>query len=97
MKKIIYILTIFIIVFTFLCFNSYDKVNKIDYVPDEDTAVKIAEVIFLSMYGKEILEYKPYKTQLINKEYWRVEGYLDEEEAGIVPIIEIRKIRLQNT
>jgi hypothetical protein len=85
-------LLISIVIISSLCCKPYESMNKIkDYVPDEETAIKIAEAIWLPIYGEDVLKKKPYKATLINNEFWRVEGSLEEEELGGVPIIEIRK------
>ena len=44
-----------------------------DYVPDEETAKKIAEAVWFPIYGEEVLKQKPYKAELVN-DIWIVRG-----------------------
>ncbi len=44
-------------------------------VPDEETAKKIAEIIWLPIYGEKIYDEKPFKASLV-KNVWRVKGVL---------------------
>lgn len=72
------------------CKTSSLNNSTVDYVPDEATAVRIAEEIFLPLLGKEDLEYcKPFKAVLINDKIWRIEPV--ESFLGIPPSIEIQK------
>lgn len=64
--------------------------NNIDYVPDEETAIKIAEAIWLPIYGDKIYNCKPFKARLVQSKIWIVEGTLHEAKGG-VPYIEIQK------
>ena len=68
-----------------------------DYVPDEETAKKIAEAIWIPIYGEEhILKQRPYKVKLVN-DIWVVEGLIpepyryDPRVRGGGAYIEIRK------
>ncbi len=66
--------------------------NRI-YVPDEETAIKIAEAIWLPIYGEEVLESKPFVAKLVGDTVWLVKGTLPEPyEVGGVPHIKIRKV-----
>jgi len=68
--------------------------NKIeeDYVPDKKTAIKIAEAIWLPIYGEDIYKMEPFKAKLIDEnKTWLVRGSLPKNSLGGVPIIEIRK------
>lgn len=84
---------IILIIVTILSCSSMKKENfqTMDYVPNQETAIKIAEAIWLPLYGESIYEKKPYKATLIDNNIWRVEGTLDSEKIGGVPIIEIQK------
>lgn len=64
---------------------------KQGYVPDSTTAVQIAQIIFVRVYGDKVLEKKPFKTVLKNQGIWIVEGSLKAGEDGGVPHIEIQK------
>ena len=75
------------------------KVNRNDgyfpkngFVPDSDTAIKIAEAVWLPIYGKMIYEEKPFKAKLINKEYWEVTGTLPKGYDGGTVVAHIRKL-----
>ena len=46
-----------------------------NYVPDEETAKKIAEAIWLPIFGERIFEQKPYDATLVN-DTWIVKGLL---------------------
>jgi hypothetical protein len=46
------------------------------FVPDKETAIKIAEAIWFPIYGKKVLRQKPYKVKLIDETIWIVEGTL---------------------
>ena len=59
------------------------------YVPNEETALKIPEAIWLPVYGDEIYNSQPFKARLVN-EAWIVEGTLKTTMVG-VPYIEISK------
>ncbi|QMU66246.1 MAG: hypothetical protein GKR88_19520 [Flavobacteriaceae bacterium] len=64
--------------------------NKTDYVPNEITAIKIAEAIWLPIYGNKILDKKPFVAKLENDDIWVVQG-TSNTQKGDVPYIEIRK------
>jgi hypothetical protein len=53
------------------------------FVPDEETAVKIAEAVWLPVYGRSVLREKPYKATLTDDNIWLVEG----TRKGILPSI----------
>ena len=61
------------------------------YVPDNATAVQIAQIIFVRVYGEKVLEKKPFAATLKNGTIWIVEGSLDKGIDGGVPHIEIQK------
>lgn len=65
--------------------------QKKGIVDDEDTAVRIAEVLWFSAYGRKIYKSQPFKGRLIkNDSVWLVEGTLNYDRGG-VPFIEIRR------
>jgi hypothetical protein len=75
----------------FVCFTqNHNHQLKIDYVPDTITAMKIAEAVWLPIYGKEIYTKMPFKAKLINGKIWQVEGTLKETHGG-VPMVMIQK------
>lgn len=65
--------------------------NHIDYVPNEETAIKIAEAIWYPIYGSKIENSKPYKAHMKDNTVWIVEGTLPKGIKGGVPYIEINK------
>ncbi|WP_375417235.1 YbbC/YhhH family protein [uncultured Hymenobacter sp.] len=60
-------------------------------VPDAATAIRIAEAVWLPIYGKRVLDEKPFQARLINKEVWVVEGTLAKGLEGGVAYIEISR------
>ena len=63
--------------------------KKDGYVPNAETAIKIAEAIWLPIYGESIYAKKPFKATLKN-DVWIIEGTLHTELGG-VPYAEIQK------
>lgn len=63
---------------------------KDSLVPNAETAIKIAEAVWLPIYGDAILKKKPFKAHLTG-DVWIVEGTLPAESVGGVPIAEISK------
>ena len=66
-------------------------VTKGDYVPDKETAIKIAEAIWYPIYGEMIFEEKPFVARLKNPGVWIVEGTFKYDVFGGVAYIEIQK------
>lgn len=62
-------------------------------VPDEVTALKIAEAVWLPIYGKMIYRKKPFVAKLINNNVWQIKGTLKTQyrSLGGVPYIEIQR------
>lgn len=81
-----------LIIISFTTLITIENPNKLkrNYVMDEVTATKIAEAIWLPIYGDKVLMKKPYHARLKNN-VWIVEGSLPEGHKGGVPYIEIRK------
>jgi hypothetical protein len=83
---------VLIIVISLSFILSYKPIGRgEDYVPDEATAVKIAEAIWLPVYGKSIYDDKPFTATLKNSDVWIVEGTPGKGLKGGVPYIEIQK------
>jgi hypothetical protein len=60
----------------FLTDTTYNAFNDELLVPDEETAIKIAEIFLFKNYSKrEIVKEKPYKIGLVNN-YWIIIGSL---------------------
>lgn len=61
------------------------------YVPDDTTALKIADAILTPIYGKDLNWQKPYSVKLIGDTTWIVTGRFPKNAIGGVAHIEIRK------
>ena len=63
------------------------------FVPDKITAVRIAEAVWLPIYGEDVLEKKPFEAELVGDSVWIVAGTLPKEwTVGGVPYIEILRV-----
>ena len=63
---------------------------KESFVPDKETAARIAEAVWLPIYGKIIEEEKPFKVSLSN-DVWIVHGTLPPNVSGGTARAEISK------
>jgi hypothetical protein len=61
------------------------------FVPNEATAIRIAEAVWLPIYGVGIYDNKPFGAKL-NGDSWVVEGTLPEYMHGGAPYAEISRI-----
>ena len=68
-----------------------DELQLHGYVPDEETAIRIAEAIWLPIYGKEIDSEKSFHAVLKGDSVWIVEGTLERGAVGGTAYAEIRK------
>jgi hypothetical protein len=69
--------------------HSYRPKNG--FVPDEKTAIRIAEAVLTAIYGeKQIKSEEPFSAKLHN-EVWTVEGAIAEGVDGGAAIIKISK------
>lgn len=66
-----------------------ENLIKNDLVPDKKTAIKIAEAIWLPIYGDRIYNKKPF-VAILQDSIWIVSGTMQSEKGG-VPFIEIQK------
>lgn len=57
---------------------------------DGTTAVQIAQIIFVRVYGEKVLKKRPFSA-VLKKGIWIVDGSLDKGVDGGVPHIEIQK------
>lgn len=80
-----------------LCSNKMNKEQK-NYIPEEgfvpnaETAIKIAEAVWLPIYGDNIYDKKPFTAELKDSTLWVVSGTLrDERTLGGIPYITIQK------
>lgn len=71
--------------------NAPNYIPKEGFVPDKETAIKIAEAIWLPIYGEKVLDKKPFHARLKNDSIWVVDGTLPEGYLGGVPHAEINK------
>ncbi len=61
------------------------------FVPDEVTAIRIAEAVLIPIYGqKKVGSERPFSAKL-TKGVWKVEGYLPEGASGGVAEVRIDK------
>jgi len=96
-SKIIFIIIIVILIAILIVafikiLSDNQEAHKGGVVPDEETATKIAEAIWLSIYGERIYNRLPFKADYNEKDdCWIVTGTLPENWAGGVPEIKIRK------
>jgi hypothetical protein len=93
LKKLLPILMVTIATFSVIAMNvktSKKTSIKDDYVPNKETAIKIAEAIWLPIYGNGIYNCKPFVAELRNDSIWVVQGTLKTGKGG-VPYIEIQK------
>jgi hypothetical protein len=79
-----------------LCFadepQKHSFIPKDGFVPDKETAIKIAEAVWLPIYGeKTINNEKPFNATLLNG-VWIVEGSLPKGFIGGVAVAEIAKL-----
>ncbi len=70
--------------------NPNDKNTPTAYVPDPETAKKIAEAIWLPLYGDNIQNQKPF-TATLQDSIWIVQGTLPKGTEGGTAYIEIQK------
>jgi|GEM_PF-987451 len=66
------------------------------WVADEVTAIKIAEALWLPLFGNEIYDSWPFTAELVDDSIWVVQGTLNSDPgavamAGGVPYVEIQK------
>lgn len=95
MRKLILIISLLsIFIFSLFAFKKENKetievIEANNYVPNKETAIRVAEAIWLPIYGDKIYRNKPFIAKL-NGDVWVVEGTLHTDSGG-VPYIEIRK------
>lgn len=94
-KTTIIILSIFVL---FSCSSDYKCTEQRGYippngvVPDEETAIKIAEAVWLPIYGNVIKEEQPYVASLsADKKTWFIHGSLPKSEVGGTAEMRINK------
>lgn len=90
---------LFTILVLFLCTSVVSAQNSslhnvkpsTGYVPNQETAIRIAIAIWEPIYGREQIEkQRPFHAQLID-EVWHVEGSIKADSLGGVAMAEISK------
>jgi len=85
-----------IILFLILTFNmscihkNIEKKSNFSVI-DTVTAIKIAELNWIKIYGKDVINEKPYSIKLQGDSIWVINGTLPKNVLGGVAYIEIRK------
>jgi len=96
-KKIIFIpfvISIIILGMIIIIIFAHNQkvIRKGGVVPDEETEIKIAETIWLPIYGEKIYDKMPFIAEYNEKnDCWFVSGTLPANRTGGVPEIKIRK------
>jgi hypothetical protein len=97
MKKLLPLTIFIILIISIITVTSGDYKSDIAYkpkegfVPNKETAIKIAEAIWLPIYGDRIYKRKPFVAELKNGKTWIVQGTLPKGWDGGTPYIEIQK------
>jgi hypothetical protein len=68
--------------------NTKKRTSDNLYVPNAETAVKIAEAVLIPIYGEEIYKERPFTAEK-SGDTWIVKGSLPEGYAGGVAEVEI--------
>ncbi len=89
-RKILISAFITIVVTSSFCNVEHRLAKHKDYVPDETTAIKIAEAVWLPIYGESIYVNRPFVATL-EKGIWLVTGTLPEGYFGGTATIKISK------
>jgi hypothetical protein len=75
--------------------DEYGFISSNGYIPDKETAIKIAKAIWQPIYGKRELFLLSYDVKLENESVWVIEGYSNLQiffnKFGGGPIIKIDK------
>ena len=89
MKRLVAVFVLLPVLFTQNVFTQKTEECQ-NLVPNEITAMKIAEAVWLPIYGKAIYRKKPFVAKLIDDKIWQVKGTLKAQKGG-VPFIEIQR------
>ena len=71
--------------------HGLNEAKKLGFVPDEETAIKIAESVWYPIYGSDIYTELPFKAEMVGDSIWFVHGTLPKGFFGGVCMIRIRK------
>jgi len=61
----------------------YTNPNINGFVPDKETAKRVAEAVWFPIYGSELDDYKPFSVELLDS-VWHVKGDRNAEFGGII-------------
>jgi hypothetical protein len=64
-------------------------IPPLGFIPDEKTAITIAEAVLLPIYGEEKIKQERPFTAILNNGTWQVSGSLANGYKGGVAIVEI--------
>lgn len=67
------------------------RIPERGFVPDEDTAIRIAEAVWLPLFGAHLDTKRPFRAYLDN-DVWHVMGSLPRHMLGGVPHAEIARL-----
>ncbi len=67
------------------------KPPEIEFVPDEVTAISIAEAVLIPIYGAANIERQRPFTAVLSDGAWTVQGYLPENFMGGVATVKLSK------
>ncbi len=92
MKKVFLFLMLCLLVtdYSFAESDNHSFIPEKGFVPNAETAINIAEAVWLPIYGTSIYQRKPFSAKLEN-DVWIVKGSLPKNLLGGVPIAEISK------
>jgi hypothetical protein len=91
MKKFIILFLFTLFIFSSLLFAEViHSIPKDGFVPNEITAIRIAEAVWLPIFGEEIYKDKPFKA-VLKDGIWIVNGTLSEDTLGGTATAEITK------
>jgi NTF2 fold immunity protein len=79
-----------LLLLTGTCFAQAPRPAK-GYVPDEKTAIKIAEAVLGPIYGEKQIEGERPFHAILNENIWTISGSLPEGYEGGVAVIRIDK------
>lgn len=75
---------VFAVVFAINSIRFPSVVREVGTVPDEQTAIRIAEAVWLPIYGDVIYEELPFEAKLIPfVKIWYVHGSIPEDQIGL--------------
>ena len=70
----------------------HNYVPKNGYVPDEKTAVAVAQAVLTPIYGEaKLAQERPFHASLDDKDVWTVEGSIPAGQVGGVAIIRLSR------